>query len=159
MQLVVSWLHRLTRAGPISWLAFVDRVVQTPKPKPFIAFAADDAYMPERLRLRRRSASGGDRALARYCELLWALICHFASAVRTWNGLSGSWAGQSYELMTNETKSSDITRIFFACKGFAKLRCSLRRADPHAKREMGHCQTFNFCYNHSPQNIPQSECC
>ena len=66
----IGLLQRLTRAGPILRLAFVDRVVQTPKPKPFIAFAADDAYMPERLRLRR-SASGGDRALARYCELLW----------------------------------------------------------------------------------------
>lgn len=59
----IGLLRRLTRAGPILWLAFVDRVVQSPKPKPFIAFAqlraaADDAYMPERLRLRRAQCIG-----------------------------------------------------------------------------------------------------
>ena len=95
----IGLLRRLTRAGPILWLAFVDRVVQTPKPKPFIAFAqqraADDAYMPERLRLRH-SASGGDRASARYCRLLWGPNLSFrlrSPQCRTWNGLSGSWAG------------------------------------------------------------------
>ena len=142
---MASWLQRLTRAGPILWLAFVDRVVQTPKPKPFIAFAqqraaADDAhYMPLSL-CTTRSCSG-------YCELLWApnLSFRLRSAARgMMDQVGGTGPARTKLVMTKSQRQSDILRTFLPAK--VSRNCGVLCAEltrTLKEGEMGHCQTFN----------------